>query len=140
VLSACYAFLYFDYVLLHTVTLFTLKKLLHIRYNNKKGKKMSLEKEFDDKLQQLEEVFKEKISEMHKKIIDGSPVDSGGFKTSWQLLEFDPKKLSYHLHNPKKYGMKLWRFHHSKQGWSPTGGDIIIEEFKKEMNEAVRRI
>ena len=91
----------------------------------------------DKKLKEVEEVFKEETQELHRQIIDGSPVDTGRFKTSWQLREFNPRTLKFRLYNPVKYGLKLWRYKGSEQGWSPTGGDILIENYLRRLKERV---
>jgi len=101
---------------------------------------MSIESELNEKIEQLEDIFKKEMSELNKQIIMGSPVDKGKFKTSWQLLEFEPSKLSFHMHNPTVYGLGLWRYGKSKQGWSPTGGDELVLKAERRMNEAIRAI
>jgi len=88
-------------------------------------------------LEKVEEVFKEETQELHRQIIDGSPVDTGRFKTSWQLREFNPKTLRFRLYNPVKYGMKLWRYNGSTKGWSPVGGDTLVENYIRSMRERI---
>ena len=85
-----------------------------------------MEEEFLKMMGKVETIFKEEMGDLHRKVIDGSPVDKGRFKTSWQLLDYDPKKLTFRLYNPVKYGLALWRYEHSSQGWSPAGGDILV--------------
>ena len=101
---------------------------------------MTLEQEFQKQLEQVEQIFKEEISSLHLQIIDGSPVDKGRFKTSWQVLEFDPKELRFHLINPVKYGIGLWRYGKSKQGWAVRGGDELVMEAERKMDERIRNI
>ena len=101
---------------------------------------MSLAREWKKKLDEVEGIFRDEMSQMHEKIITGSPVDTGRFKTSWQMLEFKPRELKFHLHNPVEYGLKLWRFGTSKKGWSPTGGDRIVRETEQRLAERLRGI
>ena len=101
---------------------------------------MSLQDDWERKLDKIEIIFRDELSQMHEKIIDGSPVDFGRFKDSWQMLEFKPRELKFHLYNPVEYGLKLWRFKHSKQGWSPTGGDAIVRETEQRLAERLRGV
>ena len=101
---------------------------------------MDIEFYVNKKLEEVERVFREETQELDTQIIDGSPVDTGRFKTSWQLREFDPRTLRYRRYNPVKYGLKLWRYNGSKQGWSPQGGDILIENYLRRLNERIRAI
>jgi hypothetical protein len=79
-------------------------------------------------IKEYQEVFKEELTELQSKIIVGSPVDTGHFKNSWQLTTFEPTKLEFRMINPVKYGLALWRYKHSLQGWSPNGGDELVAE------------
>ena len=92
-----------------------------------------IENEFNKQLAQIENIFKEEIGNMHREIIDGSPVDSGRFKTSWQILDFDVKNLTFRMYNPSKYGLYLWRYAKSRQGWSPEGGDSIVRNTEENL-------
>ena len=101
---------------------------------------MTLEDELNLKLKQAETIFKEEIETLHFKIIDGSPVDKGHFKTSWQILEFEPSEWTFRMINPVKYGVGLWRYGKSKQGWSPRGGDELVMETERRINERTNNI
>jgi hypothetical protein len=101
---------------------------------------MSLNSEWQKKLDKIEDIFRDELSTMHERIIDGSPVDTGRFKTSWQLLDFKPRELKFHLYNPVPYGLKLWRFGTSKKGWSPMGGDVIVRETEQRLAERLRSV
>jgi len=101
---------------------------------------MDINDEVKRKISKIQDIFREEVSKMHEKIITGSPVDTGRFKTSWQLLEFDPTKLKFHLYNPVEYGLKLWRYKGSNQGWSPSGGDRIIDEFVDNLQARLREL
>ena len=101
---------------------------------------MTLEDELNLKLKQAETIFKEEIESLHLKIIDGSPVDKGHFKTSWQILEFEPSEWTFRMINPVKYGVGLWRYGKSKQGWSPRGGDELVMETERRINERTNNI
>jgi len=94
----------------------------------------------DKELEKVERIFREESQELHRQVIDGSPVDTGRFKTSWQLRELNPRTLRFRLYNPVQYGMILWRYKGSNQGWSPIGGDILVENYLRRMRERINTL
>jgi hypothetical protein len=95
---------------------------------------------FQATINEYKQSFKNRVQQLDRELIDGSPVDTGRFKSSWVLRWFDPDKFSYSRFNNIEYGMYLWRYKRSKQGWSPIGGDVMVQKHINNLRSDFNRI
>jgi len=100
----------------------------------------SLEEELLVIVEQAKTAFKETVESLNSKIIEGSPVDKGRFKTAWEVKDYDLDTFTFIMRNDVVYANKLWRGDHSKKGWGVMGGEPIIESHEELLKKKSRGI
>ena len=94
-------------------------------------------------IKQLKQQYIEKISlnlnNMEDEIIRDSPVLTGHFKSQWKTHK-DYSGFTFRMSNDVVYGLKLWRYHHSKKGWSPYTGDAVVAKHSQQLQQDIKEI
>ena len=91
----------------------------------------SLTLEFDQEIERDHDQITAKIVGFHADLIRVAPVDTGEFRGAWKMKTNSP--WSWTIENRQDYALKLW-YGHSPQ-W--TGGDPMLEQFKKDLDDAI---
>jgi len=100
----------------------------------------SLTDDFKQILGQAETAFKETIQSLQNEIVGESPVDTGRFKTSWEILDFDVKTFTFQMENNIPYALELWYGGNSKKGWGEFGGRPILDKHDDMLQDKFKNI
>ena len=84
-------------------------------------------------------IISSNLDGMEDEIIRGSPVLTGYFKSQWKTHK-DYSNFTFRMSNDVVYGLKLWRYHHSKKGWSPYTGDMVVSKHSQKLAEDIKKI
>ena len=76
------------------------------------------------------DTLQKRLDALENEILEGSPVLTGYFKSQWHTKK-DYSNFRFSMSNDTVYALALWRYHHSKKGWSPITGDIVVEKHKR---------
>lgn len=79
------------------------------------------------------------LNAMKYEVVNDSPVLTGYFKSQWRD-DIDFSKFKFRMWNDTSYGLRLWRYHHSKKGWSPITGDAVVRKHSQNLSRALRRL
>ena len=79
------------------------------------------------------------LNKMQDEIIRDSPVLTGHFKSQWKTYK-DYPDFTFKMSNDAVYGLKLWRYHHSKKGWGSYTGDTVVARHSQQLQQDVKSI
>ena len=105
----------------------------------------AIQKEFEDYVEmsasKVKTIVKEVADDVKQKIQDNAPVDTGGYKKSWDITQTENSSLgaTYTVHAKKYQLTHLLEFGHAKRGGGRTkarphiakGEQLAITELKK---------